>query len=338
MVKETGVSYYGCRYLDHAKRDFEEIINHSCNALLLAVSEFDCSFWYQGLKETARLAKEEYGLTTYWNFWGWGRVFGGEPVSLFLETHTNSRQVSAKSARSYSAACINSHQFQEYYFKWLEKVCNEIEIDGIFMDEPHYSFQATVEEWSCRCKICQKLFKEEHGHEMPKKLTKDVLSFRENRLLWFLDEAASIVKKADPKKKVIACLLPQTDALVGIRSWEKICEIENIDVLSTDPYWYAFKVEMEDFVPKYTLKALNLCKQFEKEAQIWVQLFRVPKGRENELAEGIHLINQLEVPGKKVNSIFGWPFKAGKGSVLSCDNPDLVWEIVGKAFRKVLEK
>ena len=44
-VQETGVSYYGISYPEHARKDFEEIKAHNCTAVLLALSEFDIFFW-----------------------------------------------------------------------------------------------------------------------------------------------------------------------------------------------------------------------------------------------------------------------------------------------------
>ena len=45
-VKETGVSYYGLCYPEHARKDFEEMIAHNCNAVILALTEFDIDFWF----------------------------------------------------------------------------------------------------------------------------------------------------------------------------------------------------------------------------------------------------------------------------------------------------
>ena len=50
-VKETGVSYYGLNYPEHAERDFKEMIQHNCNAVILALSEFDIDFWFPNIVE-----------------------------------------------------------------------------------------------------------------------------------------------------------------------------------------------------------------------------------------------------------------------------------------------
>ena len=54
-VKETGVSYYGLSYPEHAKKDFEEMIAHNCNAVILALTEFDIDV----LKEYAKVSKKK---------------------------------------------------------------------------------------------------------------------------------------------------------------------------------------------------------------------------------------------------------------------------------------
>ena len=46
MVKETGVSLYGLTYPEHAEDHFKEMMAHNCNAVLLAIMEFDLEFWY----------------------------------------------------------------------------------------------------------------------------------------------------------------------------------------------------------------------------------------------------------------------------------------------------
>ncbi len=91
-VQETGVSYYGLSYVEHAQRDFQEMIDHNCTAVLLALSEFDLDFWRPNIREIAQAGKE-MGLTVYLDTWGIGKWFGGEPPSVFLTNNSGNRQV-----------------------------------------------------------------------------------------------------------------------------------------------------------------------------------------------------------------------------------------------------
>ena len=81
-VRETGVSYYGLSYVEHARRDFQEMLEHNCSAVLLALSEFDLDFWRPNLREVAHAARD-MGLTVYLDTWGIGKWFGGEPPKLW---------------------------------------------------------------------------------------------------------------------------------------------------------------------------------------------------------------------------------------------------------------
>jgi hypothetical protein len=337
LVSETGVAYYGCAQVDHAREDFKEMVAHNCNAVLLAVSEFDCEHWWPAMREISRIAKKEFGLTVHVNMWGFGRVFGGEPISAFLQDHEDCRQIMAESGRSCAAACVNSY-FREYYLSWVKAFVRDLTWDYLFQDEPHYAVPSAPE-WTCHCPTCQQLFKERFGHKMPKELTDEVRRFREDSLVGLLLEAARLVKSMDSSKKVITCLLPGGGEISGIEDWSRIASAKEIDVLSTDPYPYAFdKPATLPYVTEVTRKALKLCKDYGKMSQIWVQLFSVPASKTEEVKDTVKLIDELEVEGKKVDSIFAWSYRGTKGTTISCNKPDLAWKLLGEAFAKVLKK
>ena len=49
MAKHTMVSYYGMNYVEHAERDFQEMKEHGCDTVLLALTEFDLDFWFPNI-------------------------------------------------------------------------------------------------------------------------------------------------------------------------------------------------------------------------------------------------------------------------------------------------
>lgn len=337
MVRETGVAYYGFTQVDHAREDFREMVAHNCNAVLLSISEFDCEHWWPAVREISRVAKNEFGLNVHVSLWGFGKVFGGEPISAFLQDHEDCRQIMAESGRACAAACINT-DFRDYYLTWVKVFVRDLTWDYLFQDEPHYAVPSS-KEWTCRCPTCQQLFRERFGYDMPKDLTDDVRKFREDSLVALLLEAARLVKSMDSRRKVITCLLPGGGEQSGIGDWSKIASAKEIDVLSTDPYPYVFgKPKMRPYVTEVTNKALKLSKDHGKMTQIWVQLFAVPPAKTEEVSENIRLLNKLEVEGKKVDSIFCWSYRATRGTVLSCMKPDLAWKLVGESFGEVLER
>ena len=130
------MSYYGISYPEHAEKDFKEMVQHNCNAVILALSEFDIDFWFPNIVRVAKVAKE-LGLKVYLDTWGIGKWFGGEPPSVFLTNNPVNRQVSAVTNELLPAVCFNTKAFRDYFYGLCEKLAHEVEADGFFWDEPH---------------------------------------------------------------------------------------------------------------------------------------------------------------------------------------------------------
>ena len=43
--------------MEHARRDFQEMLDHNCTAVLLALSEFDLDFWFPNIKAIAEAGR-----------------------------------------------------------------------------------------------------------------------------------------------------------------------------------------------------------------------------------------------------------------------------------------
>lgn len=357
MVREFGVSYYGVMLPDRVDGDFHEMIEHGVNSVLLGVGEYDAWFWAKAIPRIVDKAKS-YGLTVYIDLWGWGKVFGGEPPSIFLQDRAGHRQVTS-GGRVMPAACMNSDEFRSYVFERAERLSAETEADYFFLDEPHFSFYVQrprgysfriLREWTCACENCRQRFRDAFGYDMPSKLTEDLIRFRQDTVVSFLRELSAAIKKADNRKRIAVCLLPAVETggvtdrltrpfkeLVGIVDWEEIARMGDVDMVGTDPYWIA----LEKLLPtrlffdglKWYRRTLNrliaLALKYEKETQAWVQAFNVPAGKEEEIVKGIEIAVEVGV-----NSIFAWPYRAGKFSVLESERADLLWDMIGEVYKK----
>ena len=93
-IRHTAVSYYGLNYEEHARADFREMLEHGCDTVILAITEFDMDFWFPNLNNIIKTA-HDVGLRCLADLWGIGKYFGGEQVSLFLQNNIHNRQVSA---------------------------------------------------------------------------------------------------------------------------------------------------------------------------------------------------------------------------------------------------
>ena len=164
-VTQTAVSYYGLNYVEHAEKDFQEMLDHGCTTVILAVTEFDFDFWRPNIPKIVAKA-HEMGLRVLIDPWGNGKYFGGEQVSKFLQDNVENRQVSALTGEKLPYACFNTNSYRDYFRNFCVTLARETSPDGFFWDEPHYAFPKGIasitggvaDDWTCFCPVCRKRF------------------------------------------------------------------------------------------------------------------------------------------------------------------------------------
>lgn len=329
---ETGVSYFGSRDPEHVKRDMEDIVRHHCTFVVHTFSEADYYFYSEAMREVVRIS-QDIGLIVYIDPWGVGGVFGGEAFSRFVMEHPEETQRLADGT-PLPAACLNRPAFQEFMADWIDRAV-ESGADVLFWDEPHFYIPRAVwrgeqgeKEWACRCDRCRELFRLQYGGEMPEVMTDEVISFRDRSIVDFFTDASARGRAAGLKNAVV--MLPQENHLTGVSSWDLIAAIDTVDIFGSDPYWYAFKRPMSEFVAATTEKVLSVSAKYGKVPQMWVQAYRVPTGREQELSDAISIIADMGI-----RNIAAWSYRGGAPMNLQSDNPDLVWEVLGAAYGRV---
>lgn len=341
-VKETGVSYYGLSYVEHAKRDFQEMLDHNCNAVILALSEFDIDFWFPNIKVIAKAAKE-MGLTVYLDTWGIGKWFGGEPSSLFLTNNPGNRQVSAFTGEPLPAACFNTNAFREYFYGICDKLASEVEADGFFWDEPHYALPkgyASItggagDDWSCRCQWCRHTFKERFGCKMPRQLTPEVKRFRHDNALDILDTASRRIKQIRPTSKITYCVHATLGTYYvtenrGYDNWDRVANSATCDVFSSTIISYQLP---RSFFRSITQRTLDVAQKCGKGSQRWIMGYYQEPENLDEIAQTVQLYSDMGV-----ESIFAWTYRGGHGTVLAAPRALEVWDTIGKAYGQVLNR
>jgi hypothetical protein len=340
-VKETGVSYYGINYPEHAEKDFKEMINHNCNAVVLALSEFDIDFWFPNIVEITKVAKN-LGLKVYLDTWGIGKWFGGEPPSVFLTNNPGNRQVSAFTNEPLPAACFNTKAFRDYFYGLCEKLATEVEADGFFWDEPHYALPKSYasltggagDDWSCRCPVCQQKFKDLYGYEMPRTLTKEVIAFRENEALEILKRASELIKEIRPENRIVCCVHATINTYYvkefrGYDDWDKVGKVKTFDVFSTTILNYNLP---RSYFKSITQRTVDIAKKYGKGSQRWLMgYFNEPENLE-EIKDIAHLYNDMGV-----ESLFAWTYRGGHGTVLAAPRALELWDMLGEAYGEVLD-
>ena len=339
-VTETGVSYYCPPYVEHARRDFQEMLEHNCTAVVLALSEFDLDFWKPNIIDVTRVAKE-MGLTVYLDTWGIGKWFGGEPPSLFLNQNPGNRQVSALTGEPLSAACFNTTAFREYFFGLCDWLAENVDADGFFWDEPHYALPrgyASItggagDDWSCCCSFCKRQFEQQYGYEMPKQMTMEVKRFRHDRALDILEVASRRIKAIRPESKIICCVHATLGTYYvtenrGYDNWDRVARSDACDVFSTTILSYQLP---RRFFKDITQRTVETAARAGVGNQRWIMGYYQEPDDLEELTEIAQLYADLGT-----ESLFAWTYRGGYGTVLAAPRALEMWDALGRAYGNVL--
>ncbi len=333
---KLGASYFGNRILKHVQSDMRQMVEDGCNFVVHTMSEEDVAYYSETMVDIVKVSKGA-GLEVHLDPWAVGRVFGGESFSNFVKSRPDARQQLSFHECDFrvNKACLNSRAFRQWMDSWIE-LAVRTGADGVFWDEPHLYFGELAplfgpkqQVWGCVCNTCKNIFKDTYGYEMPLDFTDDVMKFRQRTILDFIEYLCNVASNKGLKNSI--CLFPTSEPKYGIYEWEEVLKIKNIDVFGSDPYWLCFNKDVKDFVGDVSRQVINLCKKYKKEAQIWIQGFRIPNGKENEVSEAIQVAYDAGV-----RNIATWSFEAGACmSYIKSERPSIVWANIVEKYKKL---
>jgi hypothetical protein len=333
---KLGASYFGNRTLKHVRTDMEKMVDDGCNLVVHTMSEHDITYHSQTMVDIVKVSRE-VGLEVFLDPWGIGRVFGGESFSTFVKLFPEARQKLsfAEGEINVNKACINSKAFRDKMLEWIELAAST-GAEGVFWDEPHLFygeftelFAKTKIIWGCTCQTCKDIFKNSYGYDMPMEFTDDVMEFRQETILNFLEFMSDHSSSKGLRNAV--CVFPISEPKYGIYQWDKLVKLKNIDIFGSDPYWFSYNESVSGFVEKVSREVVRLCKLYNKEPQIWIQGFRVPEGREEEVSTAIKTAFD-----SGVRNIATWCFEGGACmTYISSDRPEIVWNSISKEYKEL---
>jgi hypothetical protein len=352
-VIETGVSYFSSRTLRHVRADLEDMVAHNCTFVVHCFTETDLLYYRQSMAEIVE-ATHRAGLRAWLDPWGVAGIFSGETLSDFPLTHLDTLQERSDGKRA-PAACPNHPETRRFLVEWVRKAA-DIGGDGIIWDEPHFFIPFFRGErsaaWACRCPACRQRFRRQTGYPMPERLDAEVLAFRESSLLEMLTELVAEARRLGMSNAL--CVAPSNFAdagfpeisqglarLVGgidassdpflqfgMKDWDTAAAIPGLDVFGADPYWFLANVDPDAFLRVFTEKAVAAAGRHGLKTQVWVQAFRVPEGREEELRAGLRTAAALGA-----DQVAAWSYEGTSSmSQLRSARPDVVWRIIGETF------
>ncbi len=321
-----GCSYFGNRILRYVKQDMEKLAADSFDYVVHTFSENDWAFYHKRMQEIIK-ATHDAGLEAYVGPWGVGKMFGGEAFSDALVIKPHYKQI-LNDGDPAGIACLNHPEVMDFMKKWVDAAV-ETGADYIFWDEPHFYLSTWLggrpNTWGCRCNFCKEKYKKQYNQELPITETETVVEFKQKSLYEFL---SSLVNYAISKKiKNCLCSLPVEET--NEKFWDILASIKGLDNFGTDPYWYAFKKDVRQFVGSHSKKVVQLTKNLGKETHIWIQGFKVPGGREEEIYTAVE-----EAVKAGVKDLAVWGFEACDAiSYIRPENPQKTWEIILEAFK-----
>jgi hypothetical protein len=340
----TGVSYFGNRNPRHFRADLEEMKSHYCNFIVHTFSENDQLFYKYTLAELIKLSKAA-GLEVYVDPWGVLRIFGGEATSDFAFKHRGVCQI-LNTGETAPGACMNHPRVRDFMLRWIDDAV-EIGADVLFWDEPHFFIdwenkKTANERWSCWCSYCQEKFKQISGMPLPTfdqlrlnsdaagELADEFIRFREDSIVEFLTMLCNYARSKGVRNAV--CLLPHKERRYGVVNWAKVAGILNLDIFGTDPYWLWFEQRVDQFVGDFAREVVQLSRQFYKQPQIWIQNFKIPAGREDEIREALAVAYAEGVRNFAAWSYYG----SGYMSYIKSGNPQKVWDTLGEVYGQIV--
>ena len=310
-IQHTAVSYYGLNYVEHAKKDFEEMKQHGCDTVILAITEFDMDFWFPNINNIVKAA-HEMGLRVIADPWGIGKYFGGEQV-------------------------------RDYFKNICLKLAKNTEVDGFFWDEPHYAYPKSYasitggagDDWSCRCPECMHKFKEYYGYEMPKFMNDDVKQFRWREALFTLTDTSKALKEVNPNLEITCCVHATMNTyyvteLRGYDNWDMVASCPYFDVFSTTIINWELP---EQFFIDITERTVAMAKKYGKQSERWLMGYNK---RPKDFEQIDHIVDLYESMG--VDRLATWTYRGGYGTSVAAKDPLELWDRIGQNYNRVLQK
>ncbi|MDO7976622.1 hypothetical protein [Oceanotoga teriensis] len=328
-MAKYGFSYFGNRIPKYVKKDLLDFKKIGFEIVLHTFSENDFLFYKDTMKRIVSDSKK-LGYEVWLDPWGYGGIFGGEAFSGFLQNNIEESQISNKEERL-GSVCLNSEKFRNYMKEWI-KSCKAIGADKIFWDEPHFyifePYNRYPEEFSCRCDTCKKNFYKIFNYEMPTEFNEDIKTYRNIVINDFLKEMTNFAKGLGIDN--IICFVPEEAYETGINNYEQISSLKTISNIGSDPYWYGWNKNVQEFVGKSCNEIKSLSIKYNKDSHMWIQSFKVPEGRENEIEDAV-----IKIKESGIENILFWGIRGCEHiSSISSDNPEKVWNIITQIIKK----
>ena len=326
---KTGVAYHGNRMPSHVKEDMRNIAKADMDIVVHMFSHTDWDRHKNIMKDIFKIT-EDAGMEVWVDNWGLGGPPGDK--SHFLAYHPEAHMYYSNGDMIPTYACLNSPEFRKFVKDWVNTVA-EIGGKSIFWDEPNIprkTVQGTDNKlFGCACPRCKKLFEERFNRPMPLYADPDVEEFRTSTILDYLKDITEYSSSLGIYNSV--CVMLGASHGISLDTIDRICSLPTINNIGSDPYWYPrTDIDPYEFVYNGTKKNLDVSNQFKKDHNIWIQSYRVPKGREEEI-----ILATEAAYDAGARTILAWGYMGSESNNYAAENPERTWDATVEAMKRV---
>lgn len=314
---KLATSYFGNRIARHVRSDMRELRALGFDRVIHTFNENDLLYYARTMREIVQIT-ENCGLEVLLDPWGVARVFGGEAFSQWIVEDDDLRQ-RGPSGRKLAGACLNHPRLRERMREWIEAAA-ESGARGIFWDEPHWAHQGPGNPLGeiCVCEHCRRL-----GGDLASAPRDEVDHFRGASIVRLLSELTEYA--AQRKLASSICVLPAGVIAQPPVPWDEVARLPGVTEFGTDPYWLAFGIEGEGerdrFIDEQCAAAFAACRGAGVECMLWLQAFRIPADREDDLIAG-----SRRLVAHRADTVAIWGFEAcAHMSAIACERSATVW-------------
>lgn len=326
---KTGVAYHGNRMPSHAAADMLEIARADMDIVVHMLSHIDWVRHKYRMQDIFKITKE-MGLEVWVDNWG----LAGSPgdSSYFLSAHPEAHSYFSNGEMHPQQVCINHPAFRAFTKEWLDAVA-EIGGETVFWDEPHIPSKRLADDtrvYCCHCPTCQALFEERYGHAMPKEADEEFQAFRTDSIVDYFRDVCAYSASLGLKNSI--CIMPGPNHGITVEGMDRICHLPGMDNIGYDPYWYGRSSVKSpyEFVYNETRRLLTVSETYQKDHNLWIQTYAVPKGREEEIIEATEAAYDAGA-----RCLLAWGYRGSESNNYAAQNPERTWVATVEAMRRV---
>ena len=331
----TGVAYHGNRMPTHVRTDMAEIARADMDIVVHMLSHTDWTRHKRVMKDIFAIT-EDAGLEVWVDNWGLGGAPGD--CSHFLAFHPDAHMYYSNGEMHPTQVCLNSPDYRKFVRDWIDTVA-ELGAKTIFWDEPHYPYKRDADDrkklfYCCCCPRCQRLFEERYNRPFPtfmieKEFDEDVSRFRTDVLLDYFGEMSDYAASLGLKN--VMCVMLNPNHGLDLSSLDGMCSLPHLDNVGADPYWLGHEgVSPYEYVYKGSKKCVEIAAQYKKDHNVWIQTYKTPRGREEEIVEACEAAYDAGA-----RTILAWGYMGSESNTYGAEVPLRTWSVTVEGMRRI---